>query len=60
MRIADKARLYNFDHVALTTEVKDALCYIAKQDDLGLSPVIIMCSCSRKAVTEESDVRTSL
>lgn len=40
-------------------EVKDAVSSVAQQDELGLCPVIVMCSCARKTVTEKSDVRTS-
>lgn len=50
--------LYNVGHVSLTVEIKDAISSVAQQDELGLCPLIVMCPCTRKPVTEKSDVRT--
>lgn len=51
--------LDNFGPVSLIIEGKDAVSSVAQQDELGLCPVIVMCSCARKTVPEKSGVRTS-
>lgn len=38
-------------------EVKDAISYVAGQEERGLCPVIIMCLRARKTAPEKSDGR---